>query len=94
MQCAHTAEYSPQKLISLVHNDRAALGQVGDLSAGQVKDTPGRGYDHMDRIVHTHNIVLEGRASCRDHALDAHVLSDFLDDGGSLQCELAGRYED
>ena len=86
--------YSPQKLISLIHYDRAALGQVGDLSAGQVENTPRSGYDHMDRVVHTHNIVLEGRATRRDHALDAHVLADFLNDGGSLKCELAGRYED
>lgn len=48
----------------------------------------------MDRVVHTHNIVLEGRAPRRDHALDAHVLADFLDNGGSLKCELAGWYED
>jgi hypothetical protein len=48
----------------------------------------------MHGIVHAHDIIFERRPSRGYHALDTHVLPDFLDNGRRLQCELSRGYED
>lgn len=47
----------------------------------------------MDRVVETHDIILEGRSSGSNHAMDPHVFSDFFDNSRSLKSQLSSRYE-
>jgi hypothetical protein len=48
----------------------------------------------MNRVVETHNIVLEGCPSGRNHTLNTHVLTHFFDDSRRLESEFSSRNED
>lgn len=44
----------------------------------------------MDGVVKAHDIVLEGSSSRGYHALEAHVLSDLLNNSRGLESKLSG----
>ena len=75
----------------LVHYDGAAFTEIGNFFGGQIEDSAGCSHNNVDGVVETHDIVLEGRSTGSDHALDAQMLSDLFDNGGCLECKFASR---
>ncbi len=78
-------EFGGKEFVCLVHDDGTAFAKIRDLSRGQIQNTAGGGDNHVHGIVHAHDIILERCSSRGYHALNSHVLPDFLDDGRCLQ---------
>ena len=73
-------EFWRQELVRLIHDDRASLAEIRNFLGSQVEDATRCRHNIVDAIVKTHDIVLQGRSSGSDHALNSHVLSDLFDD--------------
>ena len=78
-------ELGREKLIGFVHDDSFDVAQIGNLFGRKIKNTSRGGNNDVDRVVETHDIVLEGSSSGGDHTLHSHVLSHFSDNCGCLE---------
>lgn len=80
-----------EKLVGLVHDEDAALAQVGDTLSSEIENTARGTDENVDRLLETHNVVSQCRSSGGDHDLKARdVGAESLTDLRCLQRELTG----
>jgi hypothetical protein len=48
-----------EELVGLVHDDGAAFAEIRHIFRGQVENATGRGHNHVNLVVETHDIVFE-----------------------------------
>ena len=84
-------EFGTEELIGLIHDKGRTFAKVGDALSSQVEDTTGGTDNNVNSFGQSHNIILEGGASCRDHDLHTHVLAQGLADLSGLESQLSGR---
>mmetsp|Transcript_46946 Transcript_46946/g.78217 ORF Transcript_46946/g.78217 Transcript_46946/m.78217 type:complete len:419 (-) Transcript_46946:177-1433(-) len=87
-------ELGREELVSFVHDEHLALGEVGDGLAGEIDDTARCSDEDVDGVVETDDVVLETGSSGRGHDLHVHVLAQFLADLRRLEGELTRGHED
>jgi len=71
-------ELGTQQLISLIHHDQRARAKLSDTLIGQIKDTAWCGHQDVNRVVQTHDIVLQASATSGDHDFELQMLTKLL----------------
>mmetsp|Transcript_1435 Transcript_1435/g.2632 ORF Transcript_1435/g.2632 Transcript_1435/m.2632 type:complete len:289 (+) Transcript_1435:1024-1890(+) len=82
-------ELGREKLVGFVHNDCFHVAQIGNLFRSKVEDTSRGCHNNVNRVVETHDIILQRRSAGCNHALHSHVFSDFFHNGRRLECQFS-----
>lgn len=86
-------ELARDEAIDLIKDEQLAHIKLRLASRGQVKDSTRGRHDNVDGLAHANDVLVDASATRRDHTLDTLVLSNLLDNVGSLHGELSDRHK-